>query len=97
MAHAGSHEMSLFEATSDDPVPLLRAKGPVYTGIQDCLRIQEHAVTPGPMAKLFGRCPLDAEARTSYATALAEVAIALSRGTGSSDVASNNDISCEPA
>ena len=76
MAHAGSHEVSLFEAAADDPVPLLRAKGPVYTGIQDCLRIQAHAVAPGSMAKLFGRCPLDADARTSYATALAEGPVA---------------------
>ena len=76
MAHAGTHEVSLFDSATVEPIPLLRAKGPVYSGIQDCLRIQAHAVAPGPMAKLFGRCPLDAEARTSYATALAEGAVA---------------------
>lgn len=70
------HDVLSFAAASEVPEPLLRAKGPVYTGIQDCLRIQAHAVPNGPMAKLFGRCPLDAAALTSYSTALAEGAIA---------------------
>ncbi|MFT2817981.1 hypothetical protein [Leifsonia sp. A12D58] len=76
MAHPNMRDVLSSATASEVPAPLLRAKGPVYTGIQDCLRIQAHAVPHGWMAKLFGRCPLDAAARTSYSTALAEGAVA---------------------
>ena len=75
MAPTELNDVMSFEAPSTEVPVQLRAKGPVYTGIQDCLRIQSHAVPRTRMHKLFGRCPLDDEARPRYAAVLAEAAI----------------------
>ena len=65
-----------FEPALLDSETLLHARGPVYDGIQDCLRIQAHATPRGALGRLFGRCPLDPEARQTFPQAVAEGAVA---------------------
>jgi hypothetical protein len=56
--------------------PTLRARGPAYSVMQECLRIQDLAVPRGATARLFGRSPLHPDARSWYQGALGEIEVA---------------------
>ncbi|MET4781958.1 nuclease-related domain-containing protein [Glaciihabitans sp. UYNi722] len=81
--------------------PNLRARGPAYAVMQECLRVQQDAKPGGRVARFFGGSPLHPDARSWYRGALGEIEVAgvLSRlgsewtvlhavpvGAGSSDI-----------
>lgn len=56
--------------------PTLRARGPAYSVMKECLRIQATAVPRGATARFFGRSPLHPDARSWYQGALGEIEVA---------------------
>ena len=56
--------------------PTLRARGPAYSVMQECLRIQSEALPLGKVAHFFGCSPLCADARSWYRGALGELEVA---------------------
>lgn len=56
--------------------PTLRARGPAYSVMQECLRIQATAVLRGATARFFGRSVLHPDARSWYQGALGEIEVA---------------------
>jgi hypothetical protein len=56
--------------------PTLRARGPAYAVMQECLRVQQEASPRGRLARLFGSSPLHPDARTWYRGALGEIEVA---------------------
>ncbi len=56
--------------------PTLRARGPAYSVMQECLRLQSAASPRGSVARFFGRSPLHPEVRSWYRGALGELEVA---------------------
>lgn len=56
--------------------PTLRSRGPAYSVMQECLRIQATAPPQSAAARLFGQNPLHPEARSWYRGALGEIEVA---------------------
>jgi hypothetical protein len=56
--------------------PTLRSRGPAYSVMQECLRIQATVPPQSAAAKLFGQNPLHPEARSWYRGALGEIEVA---------------------
>jgi hypothetical protein len=63
-------------ATHGTVEPTLRARGPAYSVMQECLRIQGEARPLGKAARFFGLNPLCAAARSWYRGALGELEVA---------------------
>ncbi|QNE46513.1 NERD domain-containing protein [Glaciihabitans sp. INWT7] len=56
--------------------PNLRARGPAYAVLQECLVRQESATTRGRLARVLGNNPLHPDARSWYSGALGEIVVA---------------------
>ena len=56
--------------------PNLRARGPAYTVLQECLARQEVATRRGRLARTLGQSPLHPDARSWYSGALGEIVVA---------------------
>ncbi|MHC5796742.1 nuclease-related domain-containing protein [Lacisediminihabitans sp. FW035] len=56
--------------------PNLRARGPAYAVMQECLSRQEAATPRGRLGRALGRTPLHPDARSWYSGALGEIVVA---------------------
>ena len=56
--------------------PHLRARGPAYAVLQECLARQEAATARGRLGHALGHSPLHADARSWYSGALGEIVVA---------------------
>jgi len=56
--------------------PTLRSRGPAYSVMQECLRIQAAAPPQRAAARLFGQNPVHPEARSWYRGAIGEIEVA---------------------
>ncbi len=56
--------------------PTLRARGPAYAVMQECLRVQLDMGPRGRLARFFGSSPLHPDARSWYRGALGEIEVA---------------------
>jgi hypothetical protein len=64
------------EAASWSIEPNLRARGPAYAVLQECLARQKVATPRGRLARALGRSPLHPDARSWYSGALGEIVVA---------------------
>ncbi|MCU1523234.1 MAG: hypothetical protein JWO18_128 [Microbacteriaceae bacterium] len=56
--------------------PTLRARGPAYSVMQECLRVQQDMGPRSRVARFFGSSPLHPDARSWYRGALGEIEVA---------------------
>ena len=56
--------------------PNLRARGPAYSVMQECLARQASATARGRLARALGQSPLHSDARSWYSGALGEIVVA---------------------
>ncbi|HAM25957.1 MAG TPA: NERD domain-containing protein [Microbacteriaceae bacterium] len=68
--------LDALEVSPRDSEPSLRSRGPAYSVIRECLRVQEQATPLGTYARLVGRSPLYPAARSWYHGALGEIEVA---------------------
>lgn len=64
------------ETARQSTQPTLRARGPAYSVMQECLQIQATAEPRSPASRFFGRSPLHPDARSWYQGALGEIEVA---------------------
>ncbi len=64
------------EAARRSAQPTLRARGPAYSVMQECLRVQATAVPRSATARFFGRSVLHPDAHSWYQGALGEIEVA---------------------
>lgn len=62
--------------SSQDVRASLRTRGPAYSVLQECLALQKEAAPRGHAARVFGRSPLQVDARSAYRGALGELVVA---------------------
>ena len=82
LARRGGTEGGSAEGASADPglawsiEPNLRARGPAYAVMKECLSRQEFATPRGRLARALGHSPLHPDARSWYSGALGEIVVA---------------------
>ncbi|MES2094045.1 MAG: NERD domain-containing protein [Actinomycetota bacterium] len=64
------------ESTTWSIEPNLRARGPAYAVMRECLNRQQEASHRGRLARVFGLSPLHPNARSWYSGALGEIVVA---------------------